>query len=411
MTAAQTDQAVLLKNDRVIQGKVEQRGDFYWVRIADQSQISLPAANVETVRESVESIYQYKTESIKRWKVGDHFQLTRWCLLNGLNDEAVGHYQAVAKQAGNHPRVKQLAIELQKKLLEEPKFREYLGLGPMTAKQTPSNVVNSSIPAPAPGSGSEVVPAGVGLSNTVMHPEIAARYSQKIQPILLNRCSQSACHGAQSNNGLRVVEPYARAFAEISSQNLKSVLGQVSDNPRTISPLLQYASTAHGIQRKAAISVAETRLLGELANWIQFVQNPVVQAVHSREEKNGHTDSNVKVAATPDYRPFSPAIALVPVKPGASGLRQVPRRDDMLLDENGFPVGEAPTLSDIEQLDRELRALLGEESDSAGRQSPPGSNRLRPAPLPGETSGENVSQDPFDPAEFNRQSKPDPTLK
>lgn len=372
LSAQVTGGALLLKNDRVLAGRVELRGEFYAVTIADQSRVSIPVDQVAHVGRDREELYQFKAKSITRWRVGDHFHFTRWCLLNDLLDQAAEHYLYVAKEAAGHPRVEQLAKELKKKLLEQPDFRAHLGLAPLEeSTKTPNRWAGSN------SQEAEVVSASDArsLAETAMHPQIAARFSQRIQPILMNRCSQAACHGAQSQNGLRLIEPYAQAYAKISSDNLRSVLGQVSTNDQEMSALIKYATTVHGIQRQPAISITETNLLSELGDWIRLVQNPVVPAVATSPEEQ--PNQAIQAARAREFVPFTPAIKLVPVSPGASPLRQVPK-------SNGFPAGDLPTEAEIDALDRQLKRLLGE----------PESSSIRP----------QQSLDPFDPAEFNRQS-------
>lgn len=375
--------ALLLKNDRLLLGQVTIRGDFYQVKIADQSQVSLPRAQVAFVGQGTADVYRFKLNAIGQLSPGDHFKLTRWCLLNGLLLEAVNHYQHVAEKAKDHPRVKQLSIELRNKLLEQPDFRAYLGLAPLENpsknEKKESSIANNLSTDRTPGNAS-VVSASVASDKTLLHPEIAARFSQRVQPILMNRCSQAACHGVRSQSQLKLNEPYAREFSRISSQNLKSALAQVSLDSKAVSPLLKYATTAHGIQRLPAISVTETQLLNELGNWIRLVQNPVVNAVATQSGFADRQDQAVVPSKASQFVPFHPATTLIPVQRGASGLRQVPR------DESRFPAGDEPTLEEIDALDRELSRILGESVPSSSE--PTSSKRV----------------DPFDPEEFNRQS-------
>ncbi len=229
---------VLLKNDRVLQGDVERRGDFYHVEIANQSAVTLPIAQVESVGQSIKDIYIYKLRSVSRWSAGDHFKLTRWCIVNNLLDEAALHYQEVAKEAGDHPRVKQLAIELKNQMLRDPEFRAYLGLSAAEPSLGEAGEIQSS------PSKSAVVSASANM-RVVQHPQIVQHFSERIQPILINRCSQAACHGSQSSNQLQLLEPYARASLETSSKNLASVLSQITENSDSaLTPaVLRHAST------------------------------------------------------------------------------------------------------------------------------------------------------------------------
>ncbi len=366
---------VLLKNDRVLLGQVQPQGDVFIVRIADQSNISLAKDQVVFVGRDLEDIYQFKLRSIANWNVGDHFKLTRWCMVNDMLDKAAHHYQEVAKQAGSHPRVQQLAIELKTRMLEVAEFREFLGLQPLRQPTSGGQLAQPN--APQSQSTQPDVKLASGSFHAAQHPHVVSRFNERIQPILLNRCSQAACHGGQSSNSLKLIEPYSKTFSQNSSDNLAQVLAQVASDPETLSPLLDFATRAHGIQRHAGIAVTETELITELREWIRMVQNPVVTAVG--------TSSQLSPATTPAVanQPLAGARraavdALQPVSPGAASLKQVPRG------------GAEPLVSDseIEALEAQLDAILGPAARTPATTAPP-----------------NASLDPFDPAEFNRRSQ------
>ncbi|MCR9292595.1 MAG: hypothetical protein NXI32_07740 [bacterium] len=383
--------AVLLKNDRMIEGQVQPSGEYYSIQVAEGSRVSIPKSQVQHVGKDKFEIYLLKKDSTKRWEAGDHFQMTRWCMLNGLHAEAAHHYRQVAELHGEHPRVKQLALELQARLLELPGFRAYLGLGPIEEKRPDS-------PTVATVDNSAVVTASNSIASAAMHPQIAAHFSKRIQPILLNRCAQPACHGAQSQNGLRLMAPYRTAYERVSADNLRSVLGHVAEDAGELSALLRYATTAHGIQPQAGISITETQLLTEITNWIQFVQNPVASAVAERTSNGaanqGYAAGGTNPAAA--FMPYSPAVTLMPVRPGESGLRPVPKEFGSA-NPSDFPQGDVPLASEIDALDRQLSQLLGETPVIQPTTAP-----IRPAAPSGTSAG---SVDPFDPAEFNRQSR------
>ncbi len=388
--------AILLKNDRMMEGQVLPSGEFYTVQVAEQSRVSVPKNQVLHVGQNKQEIYQFKAGSIKRWEAGDHFQMTRWCMLNGLYSQATRHYREVASSHGDHPRVRQLALELRDRLLEIPEFRDYLGINTVETERSVSDTQNLAV-----DSGNPVVAASASVSAAAMHPQIAAHFSRRIQPILLQRCSQPACHGAQSSNGLRITEPYRAAYQQVTAENLHSVLSQVSTDENDLSALLRYATTAHGIQRKAGISITETQLLTEITNWIQFVQNPVASAV---AEGNLATPTPGAVSARPlsGFRPYSPATVLVPVQPGESGLRPVPKMFDGMRSED-FPGGDVPLASEIEALDRQLSQILGEAPPEVTTGVPAAHSGYRAGAAP--AASQPRSADPFDPAEFNRRSQ------
>lgn len=369
--------AVLLKEtDRVLFGKVVQRAGFYEIETAPNSRVSIPTEKVAQVADSLEKLYETKRAGISQTSIGDHFQLTRWCLLNGLLTQAAEHYAIVARGNTNHPRVKQLGVELEEQLLRDQGFRDYLGLEPLPQP----GVVAESKSAPKESS---VVTASTFEARSALHPEIARHFATRIEPILLNRCAQAACHGVQGTSSLRLLEPYGRTHAQTAADNLASVLKQVPSDSNQIAPLLHFATQAHGTQRTPAIEVADAKLMQELQDWIGFVRNPVVSAVATTGNSLGNPGLN-------------------PVGPGGAALRRVPQagssssvdasatsapaavRREIPFPATGFPVGvQPPSLAELDALDAQLQDILGEAR----------------------TGDVADADDPFDPAEFNRKAR------
>ncbi len=270
-----TQAVVLLKNDRVLEGEVEKRGDSFALKIATASQVMLPKDQVQYIGTSKLDLYQYKLRGILKPSAGDHFKLSRWCMVNGLLDEAVVHYLQAAAWNGDNPSVKRLAVELKEQLLKVPEFRDYLGLPAVDPSNQGGSAVSLAAARVTKGGAEESFVQQAGGVQELPPQEVVAVFSERIQPILINRCSQAACHGGQTKTPLRMIEPHSRFGPQTSTNNLKSVLAYVPDRDG-ISPLISYATRAHGLQRRPGVELAESQLLAELRNWVALVQNPVV---------------------------------------------------------------------------------------------------------------------------------------
>lgn len=393
--------AVLLKEtDRVLMGRVLQRAGFYEIELATNSRVSIPTDKVTHVAGSLLELYQFKRSSMSQTSIGDHFQLTRWCLSNGLLPQAAEHYAFVAQRNPNHPRVKQLGVELEEQLLRDEDFRQYLGLAPLSPAK--SETKSSLIGANNATTSTAVVTAGAFEGGSTQHPEIAQRFTQRVEPILLSRCSQAACHGVRGTSALRLLEPYGRTHARTTSDNLSSVLKQINATTTELSPLLQYATRAHGTQPAPAIPLTDTRLVHELQDWIGFVQHPVVAALVTEPsfgryplatpEGVSNQSANTDLGLVLDELREA---GLNPVVPGGTPLRAVPQVEGLSsaagtqvatpFPASGFPVGtQPPSVAELDALDAQLKAALGEK----------GPDKDGSAPL-----------DPFDPREFNRKTR------
>ena len=350
---SEATQAVLLKKtDRILVGTVRTNGNYLEIEIADQSRVSIPRDQIEFVGSNAVEVYQHKCKTIQRWLTGDHFKMARWCLQSNLLPQAVEHYVIVEKAAPDYPLVKQLGVEIEQKILSDEKFRAFAGLAPLA----PAKAAAPQLTAAA----KQTMTKAGATSEATDHPQVALYFNDRVQPILVNRCSQAACHGVSSNNSLRIVEPVSTAYARISAENLKSVLNFIAKDANGTPKLLSYATKPHGLQRESGILLTESHLLNELKSWIRFAENPIVPAV----------------ATMPAPLQADAPSRLTAVAPGSAQLRPVPQAGPQV----DFPAGTArPSMSEIDALEAQL-------------------NQVLPKTLPAANS-----KDPFDPAEFNRQ--------
>lgn len=403
---APSSQVVLLKNNRCLTGSVRRVGDQVLIELSDNAKVTKPATEVEFVGSSLEEVYRYKVGKFTRLGLGEHFQLTRWCLSVGLNEYAAEHYLEVSKQAGEHPSVKQLGIELRERLLQDEKFRTYLGLPATVAKDVAKET--------------KVQPVSTHQATAlVVHPLVISQFSERVQPILLNRCSQSGCHGMNATNQLKLLSPVGSAYARVSEQNCRSALAFLDVDESQLSVLVRKALTAHGTQKAPGVTAQELKLVEQLQMWAQFARSPVVSAGGSYNVSAQGSSTVPAVYASPsDPKSRTSESGLEPVASGAAQLRQVPRQGASASDF-AIPSGERPPLaSELDALDAEVRRVLGEPPYDSNRavapqQSGGSKNPAAPVSGPGRSSvpnslapkatAEKTKSDPFDPAEFNRQ--------
>jgi hypothetical protein len=359
---------ILLKNDRVQFGNVRIVSRFIEVELGKDSKVSLAQDQVAFVGESLESMYQFKKTGVPRWATGDHLQFGHWCLRNGLLEHAIEHYLQIDKRDKSHPKVKLLGVELENRVLADDSFRRMVGLPPNEPSKpaasagrttlTESKSFNTQSP-----SNVMVVTANSEGTLEAVHPEVARYFQERVQPILINRCSQSACHGVSSTSAFRLIEPKGKSRARISSENLKSALGQlqlVNGNAK----LVMYATQPHGLQTEAGISPTEAHLVEELRRWIRFVENPVATA-------GG--------VSNPIENEMSAAARLTQIVPGTMQLQSVPKQTASSPDKEA---PAKPSMREIDELEAQLNRALAEDPSHRSQ---------------------STSGDPFDPAEFNRQ--------
>ncbi|MGN6132912.1 MAG: hypothetical protein ACTHOU_00375 [Aureliella sp.] len=396
--AGPAKRVVLLKNDRCLSGVVRELGDQVVIEIDDGARVSKATSDIEFIADDLAAIYQHKLARYSHLGPGENIRMARWCLAVGLNEHAAEHFLAVHREAATNSLVRQLGVELREQLLEDAAFREYLGLPPLEAPAAESEKV-------------KMVAAGGEPRLAPLAPAVVAAFTDQVQPILINRCSQSGCHGFSASNKLKIIEPIGTARGRISEQNCRSALQFVEVDDSNMSVLLRYALAQHGIQKSPSIASQEQNLIETLQSWTTFARNPVVAAVETAAASSGAASPAVYTSRPGTVPGPAPgAGGLLPVGPDAAQLRAVPRGST-----NAAPTaGGLPSRREIDELDDQVRRALGEPPLPAASPISPaiGPAGVRPAgaSLPSMTGTATVQAstparmpaDPFDPDEFNR---------
>lgn len=268
---------VLLTNDRCLTGRVELIADRYHVQKTPGNQVVIPRDQVQFVGSSLQELYRFKLNRLPiHSRPGDHFQLAQWCKSVHLLAEAGQHYLKVVQTnpPATSPAVKRLGVEIKEAMLQQPEFRSYLGMAPLS--RTPTQTAQSSN---NPSVRSAIQPAST-FSNALLSNQVQSRFSEQIQHVLTNRCGAASCHGHAASNPLQLLDVTAKHAARDTDANLRAVLQYVGQGTGsdTQSPLLEYATGPHGGSSVPAIDPRETQLIEALVGWIQFVQNPVITA-------------------------------------------------------------------------------------------------------------------------------------
>ena len=314
------DGFVLLQHGAVLQGFVKPQADSVTVVMDKGKQVTLAKTQILVIGPSMDSLYKYQTRAIRKWGTGEHWHLAQWCIQNGMLDQAIEHYLELEKQAADHPKFKQLDLQLKQALMADENVRQAMAIQGI---QPPEPVVQASAGLPrAPASSEPSFPV-----HTV--PGYLRRnFQTEITPIVVSRCGQSGCHGILSKNNFQIFQPVGEQAASINERNLEKFLRFVDASQPDQSDLLNYAARPHGAQRNASFNLQreeDRHHLEKLAKWIRSLEgltpqglnpttpstttpntttpNPVVQAaVYAKPESN----SEVKQAVAPSPKLSKP---------------------------------------------------------------------------------------------------------
>jgi hypothetical protein len=100
-----------------------------------------------------------------------------------------------------------------------------------------------------------------------------SEFTRSIQPLLLNRCGQTACHGSASRNGFSLERLRAGGAArkDVTWRNLRAAMAQVDPARVGESPLLEHALKPHGTSQRPPFGPHEMRQYQRLLDWVSMM--------------------------------------------------------------------------------------------------------------------------------------------
>ncbi len=218
---------VVLKNGDVVEGEIRFAQGGYEVQ-AKAGRVFLADSYVWFTAQHRRQAYDQLRERAPCRTADDHTALAKWCLANRLHSCAQEELHTALEQEPDHADARATLVTL----------RDVLRTG------------SSGTPAAAPAASAPLrgqnMPGGVP-------PTVARDFVARVQPLLVNRCANAACHGTAAENGFRlsVVRPGNPAYHRLTQQNLEAVRRQITSPDSTVSPLLIEARRPdHGGIRK-----------------------------------------------------------------------------------------------------------------------------------------------------------------
>lgn len=254
---------VLLKNGQTLEGRIVPAGDRLLVAVAG-GEISVKRSDVELVCQTVDEAYQQKRARIQHDSVRDHLDLAQWCQQRGLLGAAARELADAMAIDPTHPMI--------------PMVERRLNL----ALQQPERSVAKVDPASRPPTSEELDRLVRG-----MPPGTVETFTQTIQPMLLNNCTASGCHGPGSEQGLSLLRvPVGRTPSRrLTQRNLFAVLQWIHRADPAASPLLGAPIRPHGTAKAPIFTDRQVGQYQELVDWVYKVaQVPSPFNVASRRE-------------------------------------------------------------------------------------------------------------------------------
>lgn len=339
---------VLLRNGQVLAGKVARAGDYYYVSMP-RSEIRLKAGDVEKVAKRPEELYEFKRTKLRLGELRDHLDLAEWCVEQKLLEQAAEQLALARSLDPRHPRI--ALVERRLELARQP-------------------VAERPVPRPAP---LEAGPTNEELDRLVrgMPSRAIEGFTSSIQPLLVNNCTTSGCHGPRSQGRFKLFRlSLGQPVNRRSTQRNLYAVWQVIDADRPAeSPLLTLPVKAHGKLRGPIFSGREAAQYRQLVAWVYEV---------SRQRKPPEPDEGEEA----DAAETSTAARSPQKKKGKEAAKPAGRK----------PASDIALTSAVEELEvaAENDAPPESKSDESDDES---------------AEAEYVPVDSFDPEIFNRLKK------
>jgi len=219
------DELLVLRNGYVMEGEVAQVGDRYVVRAAEGSEVRIPVAAVEFRCRNLEDAYWRKAGRIRRGQVNDRINLMEWCLRHGLIQRAEEQLVASEQLDPLNPRVHQLRRRFES-ISESTAATTTVSLSEHRPKADELNLMVRGLPA-----------------------ETVEEFTTTIQPLLVNRCSNGACHGPNSESAFRLTRPrggWEQLARPFTHRNLHATIQMIDRKHPLGSPLAKVLNAPHG---------------------------------------------------------------------------------------------------------------------------------------------------------------------
>jgi hypothetical protein len=258
-TAAQrtTGKVLLLKNGNVIEGDIAKVGVQWCVR-RGASEVWLAEDKATRLCADWDDAYAFAQTLIKGDSPGERVKLARWCHLHGQNDYALAQAKIALELQPNHADARQIVTILER-----------------AAKE----------PAAKPAAPTPAAPPRVEPAPTVdVSAETLIAFSNRVQPILMNKCA--SCH-AMGFGGKFCLERVADNGIKASTQrNLAAVLNFFDLDRPAISPLLVKAITAHGDAPAPPIRDRSAKPFQSIQEWLDLTirRNPQLRDYHAAKK-------------------------------------------------------------------------------------------------------------------------------
>lgn len=246
--APERPRLLVLKTGQVISGEMEPQVGGYMVQVSN-GRVLITYDQVWTAATSLADAYTRIRDNHPNPSANDRLELARWCFQQGLTEEARFEVAAALRLEPDRPEARLLLQRVEASLQKRPA------------------APNSQPPLRSPTT---------NVSPAALSGERMAEFVRVIQPILMNRCGNAACHGTATVSQFRIEPASGSRVSRLTSDtNLTAVLQQIDWARPDDSPLLTRPRSGDGAHRTAFQGRHGADQAEAIRNWIRAVSRDV----------------------------------------------------------------------------------------------------------------------------------------
>lgn len=264
---------LVLRTGRVVEGTIHRNSAGYAVELPTGSMM-ISEELVQFVAANRFDAHRQMAATIDTSTAAGRIELAGWCLKNGFYEEAANELRAALKLEPSNASARRMLTRLEEiKRPDRLMHRTY-------ERNTRKTFDGFAAP--------DVKSLG-GLSR-----EATAMYASRIQPILMNRCAVTGCHGPQDTNPFRLerVSREKNTHRLVSDRNLARVLNYVNSQNVEASRLLTEPSGPHDQNGRPIFAGPHAvEQLKTLRTWIEKVAAETTKSDRSAAGEANLADS------------------------------------------------------------------------------------------------------------------------
>lgn len=319
---AAREQVLVTTSGRILSGKMT-RNAGGWLVEQPNGRVQVPEDQVKLVADSLVDAYRKQRDAVAEPTPATHVMLAQWCVSYRLHDEARDELKKCLTLDPDHTEARRLLRRIDDTLTPKP-----------SALPAAATVLKTADGFVVP----EVESLG-GLSR-----ETATTFTARVQPLLMNKCGNSACHGAASSSGFRLsaVRVGANGHRMHTERNLAEVLRLVDIHEPGLSPLLAVPQGRHGGATAIFSGPTGNEQLKSLRSFVKLVSQEKLKEEQElaarpsvvQKKKASASMTGVPVETT---RPEAPSSATTQ----AAAARPTPENDAPRSNRDSRPAGRA----------------------------------------------------------------------